>query len=510
MPEPSWAEGYVVDVGYTQNYFRPLAPTALRFAALLGAVQPLDIDQAFTYYELGCGNGLTSVLHAACHPQGRFIGVDFNPLHVHNARKLAQGAGVGNAQFLEKSFAELLETELPEADFVALHGVYSWVSDENRHHIVEFIRRRLKPGGLVYVSYNCLPGLAQVAPLQRLLSTHAASGGGALPERVRRALEFARRLEAGGAEYFRANPLAAQRLRGLDAQDPSYVAHEYFNANWSPSYHADVAQEMAAAKLAYVASAGVMDNFEQFVLRPEMAAALADVGHPAMTETIKDFARNRVFRRDVYARGAPTADPRELQAMLDATRFALARPRALCALTAKTPVGEVNLQPERYVPVLDALARAPMTFDALAGALAGAPADRERRRQTVFALAALDYVAPAMPVEGEAARCASTARYNASIIAQAPRTAASAMLASPVLGCGVPASFIDLLLLAAPRSIDEAISHACNSVTASGQALVKDGKPVADPNALRALIEGRAQPFFSELLPFLQSVGVAD
>ncbi|MEJ2175343.1 MAG: methyltransferase regulatory domain-containing protein, partial [bacterium] len=290
---------------------------------------------------------------------------------------------------------------------------------------------RLKPGGLVYVSYNCLPGLAQVAPLQRLLSAHAATGGGALPARVRRALEFAQRLEASGAEYFRANPLAAQRLRSLDTQDPSYVAHEYFNADWAPSYHADVAREMAAAKLAYVASAGVLDNFEQFVLRPEMTAAVAEVGDPAMAETIKDFARK----------------------MLGATRFALARPRTLCALGARTPVGEVNLQPEMYVPVLDALARAPMTFDALAAAPGIRPLDPVRLRQALFALAALDFVAPAMPAAGEAERRASTERYNAAVIAQAPRTGEGAMLASPVLGCGVPASFIDLLLLAAPRDI---------------------------------------------------------
>lgn len=510
MPEPSWAEGYVVDVGYTEHYFRPLAPTALRFAALLGAVQPLDTDRAFTYYELGCGNGLSSVLHAACNPQGRFTGVDFNPLHVHNARKAAQAAGVDNVQFLEKSFAELLDAELPEADFVALHGVYSWVSAENRRNIVEFIRRRLKPGGLVYVSYNCLPGLAQVAPLQRLLSAHASTGGGALPVRVRAALEFARRLATGGAEYFHANPLAAQRLQSLDTQDPSYIAHEYFNADWSPSYHADVAQEMAAAKLSYVASAGIVDNFEQFVLRPEMASAVAEAGDPAMAETIKDFARNRVFRRDVYARGAPKAGARDLQAMLGATRFALARPRALCALAAKTPVGEVNLQPDMYLPILDALARAPMTFDALASAPEIGPRDPLRLRQALFALAALDYVAPAMPADGETARRASTARYNAAIIAQAPRSAASAMLASPVLGCGVPASFIDLLLLGAPRRLDEAIAHACDAATAAGQTLVRDGKPVTDPQQLRALIEARAGPFFSELLPYFRLIGVSE
>jgi SAM-dependent methyltransferase len=507
--EPSWAEGYVVDVGYTQGYYRPLAPTTLRFAALLAGLEAPEAGRDFVFYELGCGNGLSSVLHAACHPRGRFYGVDFNPLHVHNARRLAEETGVSNVQFLEKSFAELLESELPEAQFVALHGVYSWVSTENRAHIVEFIRRRLLPGGLAYVSYNCQPGLAQVAPLQRLLHAWAGLGGGALPERLNRALEFARRLEDAGAEYFRANPVAARRLKITAAQDPSYVAHEYFNANWTPLYHADVAEHMAAAKLTYAASAHVIDNFDQFVLRPGIAEVIAQSGDPGQAETLKDFARNRVFRRDVFARGAPKAGARELDAVLGATRFALARPRSLCKLAAMTPVGEVTLQDNLYLPVLDALARAPMTFDALAHAPECARLDRARLRQAVFALAALEYVAPAMPSEGEDERRPSTERYNAAMLRATARSPAPVMLASPVLGCGVPAGYIDLLLLAAPRDREAAVEHACKAVAASGQAPLKDGKPAQNARQVRALVEERAHAFFAELLPFLRLVGVA-
>jgi hypothetical protein len=32
-------------------------------------------------------------------------------------------------------------------DYIALHGVWSWVSPENRGHIVRFAARYLKPGG---------------------------------------------------------------------------------------------------------------------------------------------------------------------------------------------------------------------------------------------------------------------------------------------------------------------------------------------------------------------------
>lgn len=39
--------------------------------------------------------------------------------------------------------------------------------------IVAFIDLFLKPGGLVYGSYNCMPGWAAMAPFQRLLVEHA-------------------------------------------------------------------------------------------------------------------------------------------------------------------------------------------------------------------------------------------------------------------------------------------------------------------------------------------------
>src|SRR5690606_8776735 len=249
MTEPIWADGYVVDIDYTDGYYRELAPELLRFVALLGGVQRLEPQEGFNYCELGCGNGRSLVLHAAADPRGRFFGVDFNPAHILNARNLAREAGAGNAVFLENSFAELHEVDLPEMDFITLHGVHSWVSVENRQHITAFIRRRLKPGGLIFISYNCLPGLAALQPLQRLLMSQAARGSGPLGGRIRAALDFANRLDQAGASYFRLNPVVKSRLDSLGKQSTGYLAHEYFNANWQPSYHADVCAEMAEAKI---------------------------------------------------------------------------------------------------------------------------------------------------------------------------------------------------------------------------------------------------------------------
>ena len=121
LHDHSWGEGYVVDTSYTHGFYTELTPNRLQFVNLLrGIAASCDVADAFTYVELGCGNGLSTTLLAAANPQGKFIGVDFNPTHIHHARQLAQKGRVDNVTFLENSFAELLDQGLPQADIIAL------------------------------------------------------------------------------------------------------------------------------------------------------------------------------------------------------------------------------------------------------------------------------------------------------------------------------------------------------------------------------------------------------
>lgn len=504
-----WGEGYVVDLDYTRGYFRELSPALLRYVALLAGVDAAPAE-SYAYVELGCGNGYSTALHAAANPQGRFCGVDFNPTHILNARQLAQEAGLDNVRFLEKSFAELLGEEQEEADFVALHGVWSWVGDEHRGQILEYMRRRLKPGGLVYLSYNCLPGLAPVMPLQRLLTEHARLGAGDRVEKVRRAMAFATRLQQAGAKFFSGNPLAASRLASMDKHDPHYLAHEYFNANWAPFYHADVARALGGVKLEYAGAADILDNFAQFVLAPEMAKLVSEVPDRAFAETIKDYARNQVFRRDIFTRGAPRAPQPQLEAALGRTRFALARPRATCRLQTTTPAGEITLDAAQYAPVLDALARGPMSFDEIASAPECATLDRARLRQGMFGMTALGNVLPALPAGGEAARRERTERFNRAALRSPPAGGADVHLASPVLGAGIAVNFIDRLFLAAPRAEGKAAAQAAAWIAASGLKLRKNGKELESAAEVDAHVKERAQYFFAAFLPFLRQLGVAD
>src|SRR5262245_17422121 len=128
MQPDDWSYGYVTDQLYTEGFYRELAPSWLNYVAALNGCHPRPIDGEFNYLELGCGLGQSTNVLAACYPKARFYGVDFNPSHIDNARIFARSNGIGNVQFLERAFDELRDGDLPECDFVGIHGTLSWVT----------------------------------------------------------------------------------------------------------------------------------------------------------------------------------------------------------------------------------------------------------------------------------------------------------------------------------------------------------------------------------------------
>src|ERR1700677_1789976 len=170
-----WTSGYVSDVDYTHGYYPELAPAALSLALLNRSVNTRH-SRPLCYLELGFGQGLSLNIHAAACP-GEFWGTDFNPGPAANAKEMAEAAGSG-AHIFDLAFEELAaRDDLPEFDIIALHGIWSWISDESRAVIVELARRKLAVGGMLYISYNSTPGWSAAMPLRHLMTLQAELAG---------------------------------------------------------------------------------------------------------------------------------------------------------------------------------------------------------------------------------------------------------------------------------------------------------------------------------------------
>ncbi len=304
------AQGYVTDTTYTETFFRELSPVWLNYVACLRGASPRDLDR-FTYLELGCGLGNSVITNAGAFPHSEFHACDVNTTHIEHATRRAAAFGIANVTFYEASFQDLLARDLPEFDYIVLHGVYSWVGAESRAAIRRLIGQKLKPGGLAYVSYNCWPAWAAEAPLRRLLLELAASERGDTQARTESALASLKRLSTSKVRYFRANPAAMTAVEAYVREPRRYLVHEFLNDTWDTFYSIDVADEMAAIGMTYLGSATLADDSPSLVIDDATAGAVAALKNTRQQELAMDFAVNRRLRRDVFIRSDALRERRD-------------------------------------------------------------------------------------------------------------------------------------------------------------------------------------------------------
>lgn len=508
----SWTSGYVADIGYTHGFYRELVPALLSFSGLASGNDATRLPVPLRYCELGCGQGFSANLIASANPSAEIHATDFNPAQIAGARRLAQDAGQTNVHFHEAAFADFAaEPSLPaQFDIIALHGIYSWISPENRRHIVSFIKQKLRPGGLVYISYNTLPGWASVMPLRRLMVDQAGLRKGPIAPRVGEALTFAENLKAAGAAYFTQNSAVAGRLDKMKGMPREYLAHEYFNADWTPFYFADVAAELAEAKLGFVCSTHLLDQIDAVNMTSEQQTLLAGIDDPVRRQGLRDYMVNQQFRRDIFVKGAVPLSPLEAQALWSEQRFALTTARVDVPLKAAGALGEANLQEEVYAPILDALAAGPITFRQLTASKPIADLGWSRITQALSILVGTGHLQPCLPAADEAKRAQRTRAFNAAVMKRADHSADLQFLASPVTGGGVLVDRIQQLFLSglALKGVDP-VEHVWARLSTQGQSLLKDGQPLHGAEANLAELRLRLVAFTEKRLPVLKQLGVA-
>ncbi|WP_042696674.1 class I SAM-dependent methyltransferase [Azospirillum sp. B506] len=505
-----WTEGYVGGIDYIRAIYRDWSPALLCFALTLRGWRPPEALRrgSFTMAEPGCGHGLTTALLAGAHPAARFEAMDFNPSHIAGVRRLAADAGLSNAAFLEDSFAEYARRDGPMLDAVALHGVWSWVSAENRAILLDTLRRRLAPGGVVFLSYNALPGTFAHMPLRRLLVERCAEGSGPLPDRIAHAVEFAARMAAQGGGWFANTEGVVERIEQLRHKSPNYIAHEYLNGDWTAFYHADVARDLMAAKLEFAGAAVPMEQLDDLTLSAAQQALAAEASDPARAETLRDVMTNRSFRRDLFVKGGERLSPAERRALLGETRFTLLVAVDDLPEVASTPAGRLPFPRSLYRPLGEALAEGPQRLDALLARPALAAQGDAALLRALALLTSLSLAAPALPEDGFDGRKASCDRFNAMVLDRHRFGDTPGQLASPLLGAGVPVSRIEALFLLAARLGEEPAAFAWRHLSTDGIVLGRDGERCEGDDANRAELTRRHATFLQRRLPLLEALGV--
>lgn len=507
-----WTGGYLAEIDYTCGYYNELNPLRTRLALLNTGIAPPTIRSAC---ELGFGQGLSINLHAAASTV-EWHGTDFNPRQAAHAQNLAQASGA-RAHLYDDSFADFCaRRDLPDFDFIGLHGIWSWIDDKNRALIVDFLQRKLRLGGVLYLSYNALPGWGSFTPLRCLLTEHADRLGGqgqGVLARIDSALGFAERLLATGPRFARANPQVAQRLEAFKNKNRNYLAHEFFNRDWEPMHFSQMARALEDARLQYVCSARYNNHIDALNLSAAQQAFLQEISDPILREDTRDFMVNEQFRLDYWVKGARALTPLERRESLRQQRVLLAVPRDGIALTTQGVLGEATLHEAIYRPLLDQLAgQSPKTLGEIEQALGGQGVALAQIVQAALVLSHDGRLVAVQEDETIAAARQQTGRLNAHLLEQARLGRAYSHLASPLTGGGVALGSIEQMFVASAlrgeNTIEAWARSAWKTLQGQGQKLVKDDKPLESAEENQAELARVAQQFAQNRMPALRALQV--
>jgi SAM-dependent methyltransferase len=507
-----WTSGYVADISYTYGYYAELNPLRIALGFINAGIRPPNVINAC---ELGFGQGISTNIHAAA-SQINWYGTDFNPHQAAFAQELSSISGA-DAKLHDDAFNEFCQRDdLPEFDYIGLHGIWSWISDENRAVIVDFIRRKLKVGGVLYISYNTQPGWAAMVPMRDLLAEHAdlmsAQGAGTI-SRIEDAITFAEQLVAVNPDYCKANPQIKNRLDKIKQDNKNYVAHEYFNRDWEPMAFAKMARWLEPAKMDWACSARYADAIDSIQLTNEQLTLINSIPNPVFRQSVRDFCENRQFRTDYWVKGARRLSTLDQDEILDGLRVVMGVPRKDVQFKIAGRLGNFDLPRDVYEPLLEVLsAHQPVYISELWQAAKEKGVSRSAMNSAVSILAAKGVILPAQSDESISQAASKVGRLNRFLMSQSRSTTGLSYLASPVTGGGLAVPlFHQFFLLATLEGADTAKSlatFAWHILASQNKCLLKDGKPIASQDENLTELERQAGSFLNDRLPLYQALKI--
>jgi len=286
-------------VPYQSIPFPDSHPGHLAAVGRLFGLSPADPARA-RVLELACASGGNLIPLAWYQPQGRYLGIDLAPNQVADGQALIHHLGLTNCELRAANILDL-DASLGAFDYIIAHGVYSWVPEPVRRHLLRLCRSLLAPQGIAYVSYNTLPGWRMRGMLRDLLQ-YAARGADTAEAKLSAARAAMARMAAAvdSLDALSARYLKTE-LASLKDAHPSYLLHEYMAAENSAFLLRDFIADAADQGLTYIADTELQTLFPA-VLGEGVERALGDLEDQIEIEQWHDFVANRNFRRSLLCR----------------------------------------------------------------------------------------------------------------------------------------------------------------------------------------------------------------
>jgi len=278
--------------------------------AAIGRLYGVDVPspERAAILEIGCGTGANLLHIAERFPGSRCVGIDMSERHIAEGKKMASAAGVHN---IELRCGDLQNETVEDRgfDYIICHGVYSWVPPHVQQQLLHTLSAAVSECGLVYLSYNVLPGWRQRGAIRDIMMTGAlhrsvVSNSYAPEDRLKGAMELLSLVSsARTSEGDLYGAYVKESLKRFEGSHPAYLFHEYLEEHNTAVLFSDLMREVELYGLQFVAEAKA-SAMSADDLGTEIQEYLHRVGEDIlMREQCLDVIRNRMFRESIVCRG---------------------------------------------------------------------------------------------------------------------------------------------------------------------------------------------------------------
>jgi SAM-dependent methyltransferase len=294
-------------VAYPSFPFPNTHPSNLAAMAILHGLSPAPVDRC-RVLEIACNEGGNLIPMAYAIPGSEFVGFDLARLPVERGQARVRDLGLKNIRLFVSDLLEV-GAELGQFDYIITHGLYAWAPEAVRNRLLALCGELLTPDGVVFISYNALPG-GYVRNIVREMLIDRVNGSedldrrsDDLDRRLSDALGLVRLLVESRPERDPFRMLIESHLKQMQERGAQSTFHDELGEAYHPVHFIEFAQHARWHGLQYLSEA-VLPPPPDPCYREEIRAALekAAPGDILRQEQMLDFARARKYRETLLCR----------------------------------------------------------------------------------------------------------------------------------------------------------------------------------------------------------------
>lgn len=281
-------------VQYDSFPYKQTHPNHLFTVGSLFGLHPKPFKQA-RILELGCASGGNIIPMACSAPHAKFVGIDLSQKQIEAGQNVITALNLKNIVLEKRSIMDFGATD-GLFDYILCHGVFSWVDKETQDKIFSICKQNLSEQGIVFISYNALPGWNMVKSIRDMMNYHIQylSDPKEKAQQSRSILQFILNgIKDNESPY---SKFLESEIQILSQQQDSYLHHEHLEENNNPVYFYEFAKSAKQHNLDYLADSELAQMFAGN-LPQSVAQEFSKINDIVRLGQYMDFVRNQRFRQ---------------------------------------------------------------------------------------------------------------------------------------------------------------------------------------------------------------------